>query len=488
MLVRENRMQMFFKAAIFSAAGVAVLAGCSTHLDKTAPARTAWEMGEADAAQAALKPFVWKYENTDDEVIWRLEYGAAAHASGDVKKSAESFEAAEKKMSFLENNTDAVIADEADAILANKSQLPYRGRNYDRIMMSAYQALNYMELGDFRRAETSLKRMEDYQQNAKSTNLKNIERAQKALSAAQKKSQSASYDVSKTLSDAGVENALKSVYGDDFSAKERGRRPSGDYVNPFAYWLSGIYFSTRPEDSSGKEKAADFFRLADKSAGGKNAGLKADRKLADALADGDIASMPPRTYIIFEKGAAPLRVQSKVDLPIYIANGNAPHVTMNFPHLKRSPLFKDDVSVIADGKEVKLERIADMDAIIEHEFDEELPGVITKTVVSAAVKADLQVSSKQAEDDGLAGFAVNVAGSIYQSVVNDADLRTWTSLPKEILTASFDTPKNGSVRVGEVALALNPDSTNVILIRKTAAGAKTTVRSFELPTQKNAAK
>ena len=128
-----------------------------------------------------------------------------------------------------------------------------------------------------------------------------------------------------------------------------------------------------------------------------------------------------------------------------------------------------------------------MDAIIEHEFDEELPGVITKTVVSAAVKADLQVSSKQAEDDGLAGFAVNVAGSIYQSVVNDADLRTWTSLPKEILTASFDTPKNGSVRVGEVALALNPDSTNVILIRKTAAGAKTTVRSFELPTQKNAA-
>ncbi len=478
-------MRVVLKTALFLAAGAFACSGCSTHLEKTAPARSAWSMGETGAAQAALEPLVWKYADTDDEVIWRLEYGAVARANGDVKESAKSFELAEEKMASFDKNADTVITEETAAILTNQSALPYRGYNYDKIMMSAYQALNYMELGNFDLAEVNLKRMENYQQDAKNANLKNIERTQKAISAAGKENINASYDASKTISDAGVSNALKAIYGDDFSMNARVVAAS-DYANPFAYWLAGMYFSSRPADSSDKNRAADFFRLASQSVSGSNKGIAEDIKLANSLADGDISSIPPRTYVIFEKGLAPLRMQSKINLPLYIINGNIPHVSMNFPYLKKSIQFSDGVCISAGGKEIRMEKLTDMDKIIEREFNDGLPEVITKTVLSAAVKAGIQVAARQAAGDGWAGLAVNIAGSIYQSVVNDADLRTWTSLPKEILTASFETPKDGVVKVGTADIKVNPNSTNVILIRKTSPSAKITARSFELTTPKKA--
>lgn len=92
----------------------------------------------------------------------------------------------------------------------------------------------------------------------------------RAIQKAQTEGGKRKYDVSRTLADAGVRGALSQYYGADFLAPDAAVRARAVYANPFAYWLSGLYFSNRPADASDKSRAADFFRLANQSVSGGN--------------------------------------------------------------------------------------------------------------------------------------------------------------------------------------------------------------------------
>ena len=105
--------------------------------------------------------------------------------------------------------------------------------------------------------------------------------------------------------------------------------------------------------------------------------------------------------------------------------------------------------------------------------------VITKTIISASVKAGTQYAIAQSVGDGWEGLAVNIAGSIYQSLMNDADLRTWTTLPKYIKVARIETPLNATINIDGVALKLPTDRVNVVLAKKMNANGKLILRTFD---------
>ena len=72
---------------------------------------------------------------------------------------------------------------------------------------------------------------------------------------------------------------------------------------------------------------------------------------------------------------------------------------------------------------------------------------------------------------------MNIAGGVYQSLVNDADLRTWTTLPKKIMIARFDTPPDGIVKIDGTQVRVNPDCANIVFVKSMSAGGKISVRS-----------
>jgi hypothetical protein len=83
-----------------------------------------------------------------------------------------------------------------------------------------------------------------------------------------------------------------------------------------------------------------------------------------------------------------------------------------------------------------------MDAVVAREFKNELPGVVARTIVSAAIKA---AATKVAGDKG--GDVGQLVGMLYQAGSTAADLRTWTALPKEFHVCRFDTPSERIISI-----------------------------------------
>lgn len=464
----------------FAAAVAAAVSGCATHTSETADMRRAWLAGDTARAGVEVDSVLEDKKGGGDELVWRLECGAVARADGDLKKSAEELEAAHSAVRGFESESETRLSEETEAFLTNRSFIPYKGYNYDKIMMGVYLALDYIEQKDFDRARVQLKRLENYQKNAVQLNRARIERETENLEKSARKTaaqnrDSARQNVSGAMRAAAASPEFRRHYGDAIAGQKFGQQAKSLYVNPFAYWVTGVYFANRGEDSADRQLAQDMFRIGGEVLGGKSEVFAADYARCE-----DIVAGKPAvgiTYVVYETGCAPLRRQFRLDLPLFAVGRNLPHVAVNFPYLEPQNSYKPDISIVAGGKKYSAETVADMDAIIQEEFDNELALVVTKTLLSAAGKAAAQYFAAQAAGDF--GVLVNIGGAIYQSLTNDADLRTWTTLPKQIKIARMETPADGVVTVDGTRVEVAPNAVNIIFAKRTGAAGRLILRKFD---------
>lgn len=445
----------------------AAVSGCATYTSQTEHLRRDWSAGDTSAALVEVSECEADRRDSVDALVWKLERGAVARADGSLQDSVKSLEAAHADIAAFESAPEISLSRETETFLTNRSFLPYKGYNYDKIMACVYLALDYIELGDFDAARVQIKRIENYQADAVRQNAARIERERRALQDAADRREAASVERARAIAERSAE------FGHFYPDRSRGRakRP---YVNPFAYWVSGAFLAHAGEDMRDLERAQDMFRIGGSLAEQQSSVFVQDYKMCETALSG--GNPVPSTYVVFETGCAPIRRQFRLDLPLFVAGENLPHVAVNFPYLSKRDSFKKSVAVAAGGKTHSLETVADMDEIIGLEFDNELPLVITKTLLSAAAKATAQYFAARAAG-GDWGILVNIAGGVYQSLVNDADLRTWTTLPKKIMIARFDTPPDGIVRIDGAQVNVRPDCANIVFVKSMSAGGKISVRT-----------
>ncbi len=156
-------------------------------------------------------------------------------------------------------------------------------------------------------------------------------------------------------------------------------------------------------------------------------------------AGGDI---PPMTYVILATGTAPQRGEVRIDIPLWIFGGQIDYVGANFPRLLYNPLYLDRLTVRSPAGRFPTRLLCDMDAVISQEFKNELPVTITKTLVAAGTKAAVAYSLRRAaqRQDAEIALLVRLFTTVYQYASNQADLRTWASLPKQFHIARLPTP------------------------------------------------
>ena len=350
-------------------------------------------------------------------------------------------------------------------------------------MLCAYLALDYMELGKFREAEAVLKRMQFFQENAFSKNLEEIERDRRAQEIASKDGNLKGANIDSGVKNSALNAELKNLYGADFDISGKSgqlQSARGNFVNPFSYFLSGMYFMARPADVADKNTALDSLRFASESLKVKNEELEKMRLLARELADGKIQKIPPCTFFIYESGCAPFRKQFKFGFPLYVFGDNLPYVTFNLPYLEKVASAGREVKISAGGQSGATRALSDMDSIIELEFKSLLPSIITRTIVSSAIKATAQYAAQAAVSDSGAKLIIAIAGSIYQELTNDADLRTWTTLPKMISIAVLENPTDGVFKLDGRRVLVDKNGVNVILIKRMSDLSPLIIRSFNL--------
>ena len=393
-----------------------------------------WRQGDiAKAASEATKE-ADDHAGGKDAIVWRLEQGATLRAAGKYVESNTAFEQAQEKIDDYRRKAKVRVGQETGALLSNQANLAYEGRSYDGIMLNTYRALNYLALGETDKARPEIIRAYQRQQDAVAENQQRIEKTQQEADQNQNKAK-----IDRAQADPQFQSELQNSLASINDVKGY-----ADYVNPFTVYLDGLYFMANATDASDLERAHKSLERVI-SFDGDNKYVKQDLATLNGLFNGK--PMMPTTYVIFETGCAPIRDQTRIDIPIIYSKVS--YVGAAFPKLEPQGNFQSPLTVTANGVNYNTQTVADMDGIIALDFKNELPVVITKTIAATIAKAVAAYAANDAarQSSDWLGLLIQATTAAYQMAVNIADTRTWTTLPKEFQICRFPTPADGKIEL-----------------------------------------
>ena len=442
---------------------VAALCGCASYTKQTEQFKAQWIAGNTEVAAQIATDEAESRADSRDAIVWRLEQGAALRADGKPMESNVAFDAAEPKIKYYREDAAKVRASkEAVSAVTNLAAVPYEGYGYDRVMLHTYKALNYLQLGEKDAARVEFKKADNAQTNELKRNAKRLEAAREAKQ-----------DSSKYYQNAGAK------IQDELTALEpRIDLDYGDFGNPFYDFMHALSLWT--QDNS--ENALVSLRRINSTVGGLQF-LEDEIKLVNDVLDGK--SSPRLTYVVYESGLAPLREEKSIGpfpIPAGTDEDGNPIVITFYAALPKLSFRGEPSSMTVRVGESSFSsaRLCNMDAVVAREFKSEQPGVIARTMISSALKAVAAYEAqKRAGDVGM------IAGLLYQAASTQADLRTWTSLPKEFHVCRVTTPTDRAIgistsRGGSANVTIIDGLINIVYVKDFGPNTLLKVDQFKL--------
>lgn len=131
------------------------LVACATYQGKVSKAR---DKLPADPAAAARDLAPLAQAEGKDQLVYLLDYATALQVAGDAKESARQFIAADR----LADAKDYLSLSKFTAsLLFNQEQVPYRGDDFELMMINAMNALNYLAMNDLEGALVETRRINE---------------------------------------------------------------------------------------------------------------------------------------------------------------------------------------------------------------------------------------------------------------------------------------------------------------------------------------
>ena len=467
-------LRVVFPVFIMSLLG----AGCASYTAQTQKVSQNWDMGNFQAAAIQITQEADKRGNSKDAIIWRLEQGAVLRAAERFEESNQAFDKAEELVNKYEEAAKMSVSREALATVTNLTTLPYEGFAYDKIMMNTYKALNYLQMGDSEKARVEFNRAFQRQDDAVHINTKRIE---KAIEEGNK--QNYNVDLAKVNRDGKFKSQFDNYYGDLDQFKAY-----AVYVNPLTVYLDGLYFMTHATGGSDLERSRKSFERV-LGMIGENKYIRQDMETLQQVVNGKPISAT--TYVFFETGQSPEREQIRIDLPLFIITPGVPYVGAAFPKLKYRSDYISALNISYSGKTEAALLLSNMDAVVAREFKNELPTIITKTLIASAIKAGATYGAYAGATNGGrknsgAGLAVLIAGALYQVAMNQADLRTWTTLPKEFQFCRIPTPADKKIELDtpysgrKTPVVIDEGVVNVVWVKSVNRNSPLSVMQFKI--------
>lgn len=469
-----NRVEQCARRAVrflVCAAGLAVLGGCRTYDQKMRDIQRDYHAGNYVQAADQVAKCAEASRGTRDELVWTLEEAALTRNAGRFDESLRAFERADQLFEKYQQEAKLRLGREGLSLLTNPTELPYTGHAYDGIMISVYQALGSLQKGDREAARVYLNRAYERQQDAVAAHAAKIEKEREQVAK--------NADVARTMNGPGFTSAVSNL-----ESSVSGLAAYADYVNPFAVYVDGLYHLNAGVDASDYQRAAKCFERVQAFAP-NNGYVREDF----ARASGAASAKPEESacYVLFETGSAPSREAVRIDIPILIARVS--YVGISFPKLKMHDAPVRSLDVEAEGKRWPCLRVADMDAVVATDFKNELPSIMAHATASAVAKAvaayAINTAAKEAGGSG-AQLAAQLLTAGYQLVMNVADTRTWSTLPKEFQVCRIPMPADRKIVLSAAGggcrreLALNGGRTVVVWVKAVDRPDQMTVTQFTL--------
>jgi uncharacterized protein len=414
-----------------SVAGLSLLLathGCSSlqnYTHKTAPARM--EISNGDFHEA-LAVFPEKSAKGKDEVLIRLERGMILQDMGQFKQSSLEFEQSDKKIKQFEDR--AVIsagktASEAGTLLVNEQVMPYEGKDFEKILLHAYDAVNYLMMGNLVDSRVEVRNAYAQQEVLSEKHAKQLDKAEQ---------------------EAGAQDWQRSFEQADRQGYERLREKAGSvysvYHNAFASYISSLVYELNGETD---EAYIDLKKAIVASPGSRSIRMDLIRLARKLNYKDDVAQWETRfgpgenipkqsvdVFVIFSYGLAPYK--QALSFPIPIHRGL---VFASLPIYQFTPSGISSGEIASDGVSVRSSSVYDTDAVASRNLLDDFPIIFVKQVARSYLKAS--ATGELGKRHGDWGY---ILGSLYSFVTERADLRTWSSLPKDIQVARAFVPQS----------------------------------------------
>jgi hypothetical protein len=143
-----------FSVAVAVLCFAALVSGCGNYTSTTKAAREEFYAGKyTDAAKALDKG---AHEDGVDQLLYVFDRATALHEGGDFDESIKDFALADK-LAEIKDYTS--LATEAATLVTNDKIVAYKGEDFEKVLISQYQALNYLFLRQYEDALVECRRV-----------------------------------------------------------------------------------------------------------------------------------------------------------------------------------------------------------------------------------------------------------------------------------------------------------------------------------------
>ena len=365
-----------------------------------------------------------------EDLLWSMQLGCLDRIKQNHQQSNDSFDKSEEMLKFFDYQNKAV--DSAAAIALSDNVVPYLGEEYDGIMVNTYKALNFMTLGENELARVEFNRALDRQRRAKENFAQEIAKLKDEIEKAQEKEKS---HVKENIENPKIKELIADRYPGLYEFKAY-----PDFVNPFTTYIAGVYFNLVGDHP----KAATFLK---ESYGmvTDNEYIAQDLAVTEQILDGQ-GELKNTVWVIFENGMGPVKEEFRIDIPLFVATNKVKYVGIALPKLKFREQAYPYLSITAAGHNYKTQLVADMDRVVQTEFNKDFTGILTRAIISATAKAIAQYVLEEGGSSSASIASIFVAA--YSFATTAADVRIWTTLPKDFQVARLPMPPDRLVTIG----------------------------------------
>lgn len=437
MLIKN--LGLFIKSLHFSLSCIILvitLSGCSStrfvdlfsgYSQQMSKVRIAQQKGDFVMAQQFINDISSSH---NAYALTQLEKGRLNFLSHNSQNSQKNFEEAYSKIQAAQAKAKIQISrgvNNLGAVIVNDNVLTYDIPYYEQSMLHSYQALNYLYQHQLESALVEIRRANFVQERALAENEHNIAKTQQKM-------------IEKGISNKELNKSYPSM------ELVIGELKNG-FQNAYTFYLSGLMFEAAGETNDAYidyKKALEIFpnnhflqqdilRLANVL--NMTDDLKiynqqyGEYKLSDNDNNGQVA-------IIVEQGIVNEKHEAAVNLPLYTSSNDLRFFSFALPIYKNEVIENTPLSVFYNNKYYQSEEIVRLHALAAKNLQEQLPALYTRQALRILAKE--QFRRKMSKEGGDIG---NILASLYNIASENADTRSWSTLPKCVHILRLNLPK-----------------------------------------------
>ena len=351
--------------------------------------------------------------SSNDGLLYAQESGRIAQVNGQFEQSKTYYQQAISAYKAFDDQAKVSVSDmgaKASSLLLNDNAIPYRGPGYERIMLHQYQALNYLFANDAQGAMVEVRRSNELQASEQAR----YQKSQKSV---------------QSMANGTINTEI------DKLGKAAGTVTSS-FLNAYSYYTTGLLYELLGEPNDAfidYRKAAqispdnpflqqDLVRLAKQLAMPQYDEFK--RRWGDATL---AKAGQGQIVMLIERGFVPEKQSLTVPFTI---DGN--WQTISLATYQPSDRQVAPTSIQGLGTVLEAAPIANIDALAINALKEDLPAALVRQALRVYAKAEMAQSvrsdSKRRNDQIDAGA---IAMQIFNVVTEQADRRSWLTLPKQ---------------------------------------------------------